>query len=127
MAELLALHTDYSLAESFDRLNAVEPVTNPNFPRVMVENATCHYCASHQYEAAEYWYKPAIREFAEAVSARVAEDDRSPLPKPPRFGEYRDAHMFARQLSEMRPTLPRTRENFRRVLEEFAAAAEEAF
>ncbi|MBQ3340785.1 MAG: hypothetical protein IJG84_02735 [Kiritimatiellae bacterium] len=125
MADLLALHTDYSLAESFDRLNAVEPVRNPNFPKVLVENATCNYCASHQYEAAEYWYKPAMRAFADMIAGKVSGGDRTPIPLQPRLAAYRAAHMNARPLSEMRPTLPRTQESFSRVLMAFAAAAEE--
>ena len=124
MADLLALHTDYSLAESFDRLNAVEPVRNPGFPKVLVENATCGYCASHQYEAAEYWYRPAIREFAETIAGKVLADDRSPIPALPAFDEYRDAHMYAKPLAEMRPALPRTQAGYARTLKAFAEAAE---
>ena len=125
MADILALHTDYSLAESFDRLNAIEPVRNPNFPKVLVENATCGYCASHQYEAAEYWYKPAIREFADMIAGKVRSGDLSPVSIKGGYDEYRDARMYAKPLSEMRPTLPRTQESFSRVLTAFAAAADE--
>ena len=125
MAGILALHTDYSLAESFDRLNAVEPVKNPNFPKVLVENATCGYCASHQYEAAEYWYKPSIREFAGVIAGKVSGDDRSPIPLQPRSAGYRASHLEARPLAEMRPTLPRTQRSYSRVLEAFASAADE--
>ena len=98
---------------------------NPNFPKVLVENATCNYCASHQYEAAEYWYKPAMREFADMIIGKVESGDRSSIPLQPRLAAYRAAHMNARPLSEMRPTLPRTQESFSRVLMAFAAAAEE--
>ena len=125
MADILALHTDYSLAESFDRLNAVEPVKNPNFPNVLVENAICDYCASHQYEAAEYWYKPSIREFADIVAGKVESGDRSPISIKGSFVEYRDARMYARPLAAMRPTLPRTQECYSRVLKAFADAADE--
>ena len=125
MADILALHTDYSLAESFDRLNAIEPVRNPNFPKVLIENATCGYCASHQYEAAEYWYKPSIREFADMIAGKVTSGDRSPIVVDGNFKEYRDARMYARPLAEMRPTLPRTQESYSRVLEAFASAADE--
>ena len=124
MADLLALHTDYSLAESFDRLNAVEPVKNPNFPKVLVENATCKYCASHQYEAAEYWYKPAIREFADMIAGKVSADDRSPIPAQPAFDAYRDARMYAKPLAGMRPALLRTQASYARTLMAFAEAAE---
>ena len=125
MADILALHTDYSLAESFDRMDAIEPVKNPNFPKVLIENATCSYCASHQYEAAEYWYKPSIREFADMIAGKVANDDRTPIPVQPKWTDYRDARMYAKPLSEMRPTLPRVRESYERTLKAFAEAAEE--
>ena len=125
MADILALHTDYSLAESFDRMNAVEPVVNPNFPKVLVENATCGYCASHQYEAAEYWFKPSIRDFAGMIADKVRSEDRSPIPVQPEPYAYRDARMYAKPLSDMRPTLPRTQESYSRVLERFAAVADE--
>lgn len=124
MADILALHTDYSLAESFDRLNAIEPVLNPNFPKVLVENATAGYCASHHYESAEYWYKPGIREFAAVIEEKVRASDLSALPKMPSFEEYRDAHMFAKPLDAMRPTLPRTQKSYERALLSFAEAAE---
>ena len=39
--------------------------------------------------------------------------------------EYRDARMYAKPLAAMRPTLPRTQETYARVLNAFAAAAEE--
>ena len=125
MADILALHTDYSLAESFDRLNAIEPVTNPNFPNVLIENATCVYCMSHQYEAAEYWYKPMIRELAQMFAAKVESDDRSPISIKGDYEKYRDARMYAKPLAAMRPTLPRTQECYSRVLRAFADVAEE--
>jgi len=81
--------------------------------------------ASHQYEAAEYWYKPSIREFAEMVSAKVSAGDRSPVPVQPEVNAYRDVRMYAKPLSEMRPTLPRTQKSYARTLKAFAAAAEE--
>lgn len=123
MADVLALHTDYSLAESFDRMNAIEPVSNPNFPRVLVENAICNYCASHQYEAAEYWYKPAICEFADLVSCKVSDGDYSPIRFTHDRDFYRDMHMYAKPLAAMRPSQPRTQANYSRVMRSFADAA----
>ncbi|MBO5940163.1 MAG: hypothetical protein J6R18_03080 [Kiritimatiellae bacterium] len=124
MAEVLALHTDYSLAESYDRLDAIEKIRNPNFSKVLVENATCTYCASHQYEAAEYWYKPSARDFASDIARRVTVGDRSPLGPYERQKAFRDKRMFAQPLSEMRPGLPRTQKNFVRVMNALAAAAD---
>ena len=123
MADLLELHTDYSLAESYDRLEAVERVTNPNFPNVLVENATCGYCASHQYEAARYWHVPAIRQFADGIVRRIKDDDRSPIGVPSDFDRFRDSRLKGRGLTDMRPTMPRTRESYVRVIQSLAAAA----
>ena len=124
MAEVLALHTDYSIAESFERLDAIEKISNPNFPKVLVENAICSYCASHQYEAAEYWYKPSARDFASDIVRRVTVGDGSALGPYEKQSVYRDKRMFAQPLSAMRPTLPRTQENFVRVMKALAAASE---
>ena len=124
IVEVFALHTDYSLAESYDRLDAVEKIRNPNFAKVLVENATCGYCASHQYEAAEYWYKPAAHDFADDLVRRVTAGDRSPLGPYESFETYRDKRLYAKPLAAMRPTLARTQENFARVMNALAAAAE---
>ena len=67
MADLLALHTDYSLWESFLRLDAIEKVANPNFPQVLFENAANSYCMSHQYELARHLYAPRAHRFAAHV------------------------------------------------------------
>ena len=120
MADLLALHTDYSLAESLDRLNAVEKVRNPNFARVLVDNATCRYCASHHYESAEYWYKPAICAFADDFVRRVQTNDRTKPSPCKSFDELRQEYIFARELEAMRPALPRTQENYVRTLKRMA-------
>ena len=124
IVEVFALHTDYSLAESYDRLDAIEKIRNPNFAKVLVENATCAYCASHQYEAAEYWYKPAAHDFADDIVRRVTAGDRSRLGPYERFETYRDKRLYAKPLSEMRPSLARTQENYVRVMNALADAAE---
>ena len=124
IVDVFALHTDYSLAESYDRLDAIEKIRNPNFAKVLVENATCAYCASHQYEAAEYWYKPAAHDFADDIVRRVTADDRSRLGPYERFETYRDKRLYAKPLSEMRPSLARTQENYVRVMNALADAAE---
>ena len=123
MADVLALHTDYSLAESYDRLNGVERISNPNFSKVLVENAICGYCFSHQYEAAAYWYRPYIDEFADEFVRRAQCGDRSKIAFPA-LEQYRDARMYAKPLDEMRPTLPRTQESFRQTMLGLAEAAD---
>ena len=124
IVDVFALHTDYSLAESYERLDAVEKIRNPNFAKVLVENATCGYCASHQYEAAEYWYKPAAHEFANDIVRRVTAGDRSKLGPYESYETYRDKRLYAKPLAEMRPTLERTQTNYARVMKALADAAE---
>ena len=111
-ADLLALHTDYSLAESYDRLAAVEPIAYPGFATTLLENAVNGYCASHHYEAFRHLYAPWWRELAE--SGRWPDSARA-------------AAFRAKGLDAMRPDLPRTPENYRRVMDELADAAGKAF
>jgi hypothetical protein len=120
-SDLLALHTDYSLYESYLRLDAVEKIRNPDFEHVLYDNASCSYCRSHQYEVARYWAEPAMADLAAQLAERAASGDKSSLPTlfPDRYRE-RSMH---RPLAEMRPTLPRTPENWRRVLGELAAVS----
>ena len=85
MADVLALHTDYSIAESLDRLNMVEPVRNPNFEHVLFANAACDYCMSHQVELARGWYLPQAQELAALLVARAEAKDFSSLPPATNF------------------------------------------
>ena len=125
-ADLLEQHTDYSLNESLERLNAVEPVANPSFDRVLVDNATCSYCRSHQYEAARHWYAPCMRDLARFILEKTALDARVPVPVKA-FAENSDDYrkrMLGRPLSEMAPSYPRTAGNLRTVLLQLAADAD---
>ena len=121
-ADTLELHTDYSLWESYLRLNEVENVRNPDFPRILLENAVNHYCIGYQYEAARYLYCPSIRDVDEAVRALLKKGDRRGMleVKP---SDYH-AWMMGTPLKEMAPTLPRTLENYRRTMLRLAEAAE---
>ena len=115
MADLLALHTDYSLWESFLRLDAIEKVTNPNFPQVLFENAANSYCMSHQYELARHLYAPRAHRFAARVAELTAKGDRkTPLELEPSDREIEA--LRARPLESLRPTQPRTAESFRRLM-----------
>ena len=118
MADLLDLHTDYSLWESFGRLDAIERIRNPDFEHVLVDNATCGYCRSHQAEAARHYYLPAMRMLAETIRGKVAANDKAGYDMKAlrdRFEGLRES-LLQRPLGEMRPTLPRTRENFAKAL-----------
>lgn len=118
MADLLAIHTDYSLWESFLRLDAIEKVTNPNFPQVLLENAANDYCRSHQYELACHLYAPRAHRFAEKAKALVAQGDRK-TPLTLASGPDYDAFL-KRPLESLRPTSPRTPEAFRALMLELA-------
>ena len=119
MADLLALHTDYSIWESYQRLDAVEKIQNPEFSKTLFENASCPYCRSHQYELARHWYAARARRMAERLAKAVAAGDRKV-----KFGgdageaEQMRLALKACPLESLKPTLPRTEANFRKVLRE---------
>ena len=94
LTDVLALHTDYSITESLDRLNMVERVRNPNFEHILFENAACDYCMSHQVELAKGWYLPQAKELATLLVARAEAKDFSPLPPATNFRDrmYKLAH-----------------------------------
>ena len=122
MTRLLALHTDYSLADSLDRLNAAHPVENPDFGHVLVDNAVNGYCRSHQYEAAAFLYEPFAKDCAAAVTTKLDAGDRTAIDGKAlkAKGEaYREA-MLKRPLVEMRSTAPRTEAAFVALMEELA-------
>ena len=124
MAELLALHTDFSLWESFCRLDAIEKVTNPNFPNVLMENAMCNYCASHHYEFAEYWYKPVMRQTADKIIAIVKSGDRQAgAPKDSVF-KIGENLLLSRSLESMKPKSARTPDAFKSVVKKLLSAAD---
>ena len=121
-ADTLALHTDYSLWESFVRLDAVENVRNRDFPQVLLDNAINDYCRGYQYEAAQYWYRPVAKDVETAVAALLDSGDRKASLAIPRT-DYR-AWMLGTPLKEMAPTLERTPANYRRTMLRLAEAAE---
>ena len=138
MADVLALHTDFSIYESFLRLDAVEKIRNPGFDRVLLENASGAYCRSHVYELARHWYAPVMRDLAESICAKVdAADVTGELSFVGEVGytsfmndhymrkDIRD-RMRCEPLSTWRPTAPRTPENYRKAMLGLAAAAEDA-
>ncbi len=135
MADVLELHTDYSLWESFLRLDAVEKVRNPDFPRTLFDNASNGYCRSHQYELARYWYEPRAKAMAAQVAKAVAKNSRKAVLFPSLFDkdgkefkpsvddldnlelagspEKERQVLMARPLASLRPVRQRTEANFR--------------
>ena len=116
MADLLALHTDYSLWESYQRLDAVEKIRNPLFEKTLFENASCDYCRSHQYELARHWYTPHVKAVAGKLAKAVAAGDRKADISV--NAERERLALKAKPLEALKPTLPRTAESFRRVMRE---------
>ena len=114
MADLLELHTDYSLWESYLRLDAVEKVRNPDFPRTLLDNASCSYCRSHQYELARHWYAPRMSKMASRLAEAVASGDRKAVLFDDAKGERRA--LIERPLESLRPVRPRTWERYRGTL-----------
>ena len=119
MADLLELHTDYSLWESYERLTKVESVPNPNFPQVLLDNAANSYCQSHQYELARYWYAPRAHKWAEKISSIIRSGD----PKAKLvLNDSKKVHseLLKRPLKSMRPTAKRTNEEFIKLMSELS-------
>ena len=117
MADLLELHTDYSLWESYERLTKVESVPNPNFPRVLLDNAANSYCQSHQYELARYWYAPRAHKWAEKITSIIRSGDRKARLV---LNDSKKVHaeLLNRPLKSMRPTAKRTNEEFIKLMSE---------
>ena len=124
LADVLALHTDYSLWESYQRLDAIEKIQNPDFTKTLFENAVNQYCLSHQYEAIRYVVAPTMAALAERIAKAVASGDRKAVfPARPAFEKIRkDAK--AKPLESLKPTQPRTAESFRKILGEILKYAQ---
>ena len=118
LADVLALHTDFSLWESYQRLDAIEKIQNPDFSKTLFENAVNQYCLSHQYEAIRYVVEPIAALLAKRIEEAVKAGDRKARfsARPEMDGMRRLAK--SKPLESLKPSLPRTAENFRRVLGE---------
>ena len=120
LADVLALHTDFSLSESLDRMAAVEKVRNPDFEHVFFENSSCGYCRSHQAEYARGWYVPATERMAALLTARSEAKDFSPLPPLPDFHD--ELRKRAHPIRDFAPdSARRTPDEFRRLMQKAAA------
>ena len=97
-ADLLAEHTDYSLWESYLRLKDVAPVPNADFPHVLLENATCGYCRSHQYEFVRHGVLPYVRSVVADVNRRVKASDRRET-----FQQFDEKAFWSLSLRDLRP------------------------
>ena len=116
--EILALHTDYSLDESYDRLCRDGNVVAPDFEKVLLDNALNGYCRSHQYEIAAGWYRPMARAVVAEFLRRIEAGDRGEVPAEFFDQTHRSTYeaMVKTGFRPLRPTLPRLRREYLRVL-----------
>lgn len=138
MADVLALHTDFSVYESYLRLDGIEKIRNPNFDRILLENTSGLYCRSHQYELARHWYAPIMRDLANSICAKVDAADRdselaftgeigyTPFMNDRYLRKDIRERLKKEPLSTWKPTLPRTPENYRKAMLGLAVVAEDA-
>lgn len=130
MRDMLALHEDYSIYETVVQLNKTCKIENPEFDKVILDNASCGYCQSHQYELMNTWYLPCFNVIADWAIDRLDRDDKSEFTYPEQFkktGQAAYAKMMATPLADQKPTLDRTPENYRNVMERACAAAKQIF
>ena len=122
MADVLALHSDFSIAETLDGMDAVEKIRNPHAEHLLFENAACRYCRSHHAEWAKGWYAPLMREIAATLVERARKGDFSPLPAPT---DYRaKLRAMAHPIRAFAPDpARRTAADFRNAMEKCARCA----
>ena len=121
LAGLLALHPDFSICDTYERLRRIHPITNPSFASVLVDNAANFYCASHQAELAAHCYLPAFDAYLKLLDGRIRAGNRTP---PERFclEEFRKRAMRM-GFDELRLGAPQTREAFNKALDAISASA----
>ena len=92
---------------------------NPAFTKTLFENSANRYCLSHQYEVVRHVVVPTVKAMAERLAKAVESGDRkaAAFTANPDYGKFRGAAK-AKPLELLKPTLPRTEENFRMVLKE---------
>lgn len=73
MADLLSLHSDYSMYDTLKKMQSVTD-TNPNFEKTLKNNAECIYCRSFIYENARYLYLPEMISLFDEVKNSVKEN-----------------------------------------------------
>ena len=122
MADLLALHEDFSIAETLDMMNRVEKVRNPQAEHLLFENAACEYCRSHHAEWARGWYAPLMREIAGTLVSQAGKGDYTELPAPTDYlSKLRAMDHPIRSFAPVAEA--RTPERWRRVCETLATLA----
>lgn len=75
LADMLALHEDYSMYASLKRLESVTD-TNPNFEVTLKHNGENPYCRSYIFENARYLYVPEMKIVFEEVKQACASGEK---------------------------------------------------
>ena len=114
LASLLALHTDFSILDSYDRLAVVHPVEYKGFLSVLIDNAANHYCASHHAELARHCYLPAFRRFTDMLKAEI--DGKGTAATRGVLKEIREKAVSMSR-KDLQPDTLRTRDAFNAVLD----------
>ena len=121
-ADLLALHSDFSLSESLERMDAVEKIANPEFEKVFFQNTGgSWYCRSHQYEFASHPYLVQMEQLVRLLVDRAEAGDFSPLPRKIGADPFAKMAEEAHPITSRRPTRARTAANWRTTCEELSA------
>ena len=120
LAGLLALHPDFSICDTYERLRRIHPITNPGFASVLVDNAANFYCASHQAELAAHCYLPAFDAYLKILDERMRAGNRTP-PEKNCLEEFRRRAMKM-GFDELRLNAPRTRDAFNKALDAITQA-----
>lgn len=119
LRDLLALHDDFSMNASMDKLQAIHPV-NPCFEQALKGNAENGYCRSYIYELFNDYYLKQLALYVAWVDERVAGGDTASPMKPAKplpMQAVTDA-FYAKPLREMAPpTCADRRAAFRAALE----------
>lgn len=120
LRDLLALHEDFSMNASLDKLAAIHAV-NPCFEQTLKGNGENSYCRTYIYELFDHYYLPQWNLYTQWVTTRMAGKDRqSPMqPNPPLSIQRIVDDFYAKPLAEMAPPETTDREAaYRSILEE---------
>ncbi|MDR0869163.1 MAG: hypothetical protein LBN39_00060 [Planctomycetaceae bacterium] len=124
--DILSLHPDYSMTETFEGLKTVNEV-NPCFAKTLLNNAGNGYCASFQYEMFEYFYLPLAQRYKAAVESLLTSPNEAKkidtAALAPQFTEARTAFLNT-PLAEMKAAPERTAERYKAVMLQAASSAE---
>ena len=124
LRDLLALHEDYAMNASMDKLRTVHPV-NPCFEQALKGNAENGYCRSYIYELFNDYYLKQMALYVAWADGRVAGGDKTSPMKPAKplpMQAVTDA-FYAKPLREMAPPACADRgAAFRAAVDKLAAA-----